>query len=82
MNHLLPCLSCAGSVGALIEAIEAFCKFCPKLNAQKVLSPTAEHPGRENANLLMGRVMKNWKNLEQEEIDSWKYVLSNGNKDK
>lgn len=67
---VLPGLSCAGPIGALIEAIEAFSKCCPKLNVQKVLLPTAEHPGRENTNLLMGRVMKNWKNLKQVEIDS------------
>lgn len=48
--------------------MEAFCKFCSKLNIQKVLLPTVEHPGRENTNLLMGRLMKNWKNLEQEEM--------------
>lgn len=60
MNIVLPGLSCAGSIGALIEAIESICKFCPKLNIQKILSPSAKDPGRENANLLMGRVMKNW----------------------
>lgn len=67
MNIVSPGLSCAGSVGAFIEAIESFCKFCPKLNIQKVLLPGAEDPGRENANLLMGRVMKNWKDLQHEE---------------
>lgn len=68
--HLVsPGLSCTGSVGALIEAIETFCKFCSKLNIQEILLPTAEHSGRKNAYLLMGRVMKNWEDLEQKEID-------------
>ena len=64
----LPGLSGARSVCALIEAIEAFCKFSLKLNIQKVLLPIAEHSGRENTNLFMGRIMKNWKNLEQEKM--------------
>lgn len=66
MNIVLPGLSCAGSVDAFIEAIESFCKFCPKLNIQIVFLSSAEDPGRENANLLMGRVMKNWKDLQCE----------------
>lgn len=48
--------------------MEAFSKFCPKLNVEKVVLATVEHPGREDTNLLMGRVMKNWKNLEQEQM--------------
>lgn len=73
---ILPGLSCAGPVCALIEAREAFCKFCPKLNIQKVLLPTAEHPGRKNTNLLMGRVVKNWKNLWREKQDIVKSFIS------
>lgn len=81
MNVALPGLSRAGSVGALIEAVESFCQFCPKLNIQKVLLPIAENPGRENANLLMGRVMKNWKNLEREEMGkNPESILGNNNK--
>lgn len=67
INIVLPGLPCAGSVNAFIEAIKSFCKFCPKLNIQKVLLPSAEDPGRENAYLLMGRVMKNWKDLQCKE---------------
>lgn len=78
MYLVLPGLSGAGSVVAPIEAIETVGKFCPKLNIQKVLLPTAEHPGRENANLIMGRVMKNWENLEQEKMErSWVYCSNN-----
>lgn len=63
-----PGLSSTGSVGALIKAIEALNKLCSKLNVQEICLSTAEHPGRENAYLLMRRVVKNWKNLEQEKI--------------
>ena len=74
----LPGLAFTSSIGAFIKAIESFCKFCLKVNIQEILLPSAEHPVRENAYLLMGRVMKNWKNLKQEGINE----LTEGNKDK
>lgn len=52
--------------------MQAFSKFCPKLNIQKILLPTIKHPGGEDTNLLMGRVVKNWKNLEKKYYLKWK----------
>lgn len=43
-------------------------KFCLKLNIQKVLLPTVEHPGRKNTNLFIGRIMKYRKSLEPRKI--------------
>lgn len=66
----LPDLPLTGSVGAYIEAMKSFSKLCLKLNIQEILLPTAEDPGGEYTNLLMGRVMKNWKNLKHG-ADCW-----------
>lgn len=67
-NLLLPDLSFTGSVGALIESIKSICQLCFKLYIQEILLPTAENPGRKNAYLLVGRVVKNWENLKQKRI--------------
>lgn len=48
--------------------MKSFSKIGLKLNMQEILLPTAEDPGGEYTNLLMGRVMKNWKHLKQEKI--------------
>lgn len=67
-----PGLSCAGSVCALIKTIQAFAKFGSKLDIQKILLATGKHPGSEDTNLLMGGVVKNWKNLEKKYYLKWK----------